>query len=174
MSQSRTRNYFEVLGVSPNATEEEISAAFRRESQAVAALSGAEREHKLDELLDAYNTLRDPAQRDAYRERVRYQPRSNPGFFSGKSSNPLFDGSPGGPPLAILRWLMGKRKRGGGAPAEKPKTLTQLMDFDWDSAQPPEPDSPEYKKAQRDDVLFKIMVVAVVALAVAGIVYLVQ
>lgn len=65
-------NYYEILGVSADATDQQIKEAYRREAMKwhpdrhEGAAAKAHADKKFKELAVAYRTLRDPAGRDAY------------------------------------------------------------------------------------------------------------
>src|SRR3954451_13961859 len=64
-----TRDYYDVLGVSRDAGEKDLKAAFRRLAKQIHpdANPGAQNaEHKFKEINEAYEALRDPQRRAAY------------------------------------------------------------------------------------------------------------
>lgn len=63
-------NYYETLGVSQNATNEEIKSAFRKLAKEHHPDLGGDKE-KFQQINDAYNTLRDPQERSAYNHKLR-------------------------------------------------------------------------------------------------------
>lgn len=66
----RKRNYYECLGVQPNATPEEIKMSFYELSKVFHPDVGGSLE-KQQELAEAYNILKDPEQRGAYDQELR-------------------------------------------------------------------------------------------------------
>src|SRR5882724_2322192 len=112
---SNERNYYEVLGVSPHATEDEIKKAFRalaRQHHPDANRDDPHAVERFKEINEAYETLRDPERRRRY---DMFGPEGqNAGPFGGGSPfdagafglNDLFDAFFGG---------AGARGGGGGA-----------------------------------------------------------
>jgi curved DNA-binding protein CbpA len=83
----RSRNYYELLGVPPDASREEIHSAYRRLARRchpdlnAAGDAGA----RFNELSDAYEVLQDPAQRARYDRSTavdRPSPAAQVTFFS--------------------------------------------------------------------------------------------
>lgn len=68
----KKRNYYEVLGVQPNATQEEVKRSFRELSQVFHPDVGGSLE-KQQEIAEAYNTLKDPEQRRIYDNKIDNQ-----------------------------------------------------------------------------------------------------
>lgn len=64
----RPRNYYELLGVSPDASPQEIQSAYRRLARRYHPdlNAGGDAGARFNELSDAYEVLHDPAQRARY------------------------------------------------------------------------------------------------------------
>lgn len=81
------RDYYEVLGVSRDATVEEIRRSYRKKARELHPdYAGPESEEAFKELSVAYETLSDPQKRQMYDLR-------GPGGFTGASSSDPFGGS---------------------------------------------------------------------------------
>lgn len=99
------RDYYEVLGVPPNATQEELQAAYRRLSRSLHpdVNKDPSAEERFKEVGEAYRVLSDPGSRARYDgmraregrrrgQRPRAGARAGPGFEGG----PGFGGGPAG------------------------------------------------------------------------------
>lgn len=85
-----TRDYYEVLGVSRNATDEELKKAFRaqaRKHHPDANPGDSEAENRFKELNEAYSVLSDPQKRQQY----DHFGTAEPGGFSGAGFEDLGD-----------------------------------------------------------------------------------
>lgn len=84
MDQKR-KNYYEVLNVAPVSSREEIEESYARarkmfeeDSIAIYSLySEREKEEMLEEIIEAYDALRDPVKKDAYDARLAARHRDN-------------------------------------------------------------------------------------------------
>ena len=144
MAAGSAPDYYALLGVPRQASASRIEAAYRQ--QAARLGNSREDQHRLNQLIDAYNILRDPELRAAYDAKL---PRK---------------------PLPTVAQMLGLTPRKRKNP-NKPQTLTQLMDFDWEAVEEEEaPDSPSQRKARTDELWFKALVIAVV-LGVVGLLF---
>lgn len=144
-------DYYRALGVRPDASSAQIDRAYAERMRELGEQNLAE--HVLDRrqnlLIDAYAALKDPETRAAYDRQFKQAAKlaaTRPGW---------------------LRRLFGGKKKKEGPAAGRAPTLTQLMDFDWDALEEKPEEPPEKRKAFYDEVLFKILVVAVVMILFA-------
>jgi len=77
----RYGNYYELLGVPPNASREEIHSAYRRLARRYHpdVNAGRDARARFHELSDAYEVLHDPAERARYNRSMGAQPRTASG-----------------------------------------------------------------------------------------------
>lgn len=75
------RTYYEILGVSPTATKEEIRRAYRSAARRLHpdTSAAADAEAKFREIAHAYQTLSDAAKRRAYDDRLAAPPQMTGG-----------------------------------------------------------------------------------------------
>ena len=102
------RDYFEILGVSPNADTAAINDAYRRRAKEVHPdRSGGNGGHeKFAELQDAYETLIDEPRNEQYRHRYRSYIGSKSVVLFERSVRDLFDDA-----LEYVKGLTGIRKK---------------------------------------------------------------
>jgi len=134
-------DHYQMLGVGYDASSEEIERAFRQHAEHLKSDP-----LRLDRLLDAYVILNDKNKRTEYdlQSHVKRNRQKSTAF------NRKF-------------W---KGKRNTTLSEEKKPTLSQLMDFDWNSVEEIPPDSPHQRKAFYDEILFKVLVVSAVLILV--------
>jgi len=76
-----TKNYYKILGISPNATQQEIESAYRKivlENHPDLHPGDKEKEERLKQANEAYAVLKDPEKRRAYDESLRTGRTSRP------------------------------------------------------------------------------------------------
>lgn len=103
-----SRDYYRILGVSPEATTEEIKSAFRRLALELHPDRSGADSGPFREVLEAYGVLSDPERRRAYdqqrqrqaRERRSWRSRAEP-LIRRRAAEPFQPGSSGWSPAAM-------------------------------------------------------------------------
>ncbi len=137
-------NHYQVLGLKAFAQAAELEAAFQRRAAQLQAGTP-----EFDRLLDAYTVLKDPT------SRARYDARPEVRAWLRQQQRPAWQ-------------FWHKPQPTPPAEAREP-TFSQLLDFDWESLEEPEPDTPGKRKAFYEEIYFKVAVVAIVLAAIAVI-----
>ncbi|MBX3101519.1 MAG: J domain-containing protein [Bacteroidetes bacterium] len=144
--------YYQLLGISPRASAEEIDTAFRLQADAhnPSLHPGEAQEHRFQAILDAYTVLRNPearAQYDAHLASLGALESPNPLKIAfRRKSNP--------PKTAQ------KPKSVETPSGDPPKTFTQLLDFDWDALDEPTPEQQkEGNREFRMELIFKLLII---------------
>lgn len=144
-------NYYQLLGVSPNVGQAELEAAFRREADRYNPSLNPGHDDRFQAILDAYTILSNPETRAEYDREHK--------ISSGSGLRVVFKGKD-----------KDKSKGKTPPPPEQPKTLTQLMDFDWNSVdEPTAAEKKQERKDLRDEVTFKVIII----LAFVGLISLI-
>ena len=92
------KNYYDILGVKRDATQDDIKKAFRKLAAKYHPDTGGD-EAKFKEVSEAYTTLSDPAKRKEYDQLLMFggiHIRSGDGAFGGFDFSSIFGGQPGG------------------------------------------------------------------------------
>jgi curved DNA-binding protein CbpA len=137
-------NHYQLLGLRADAQSDEVETAFRRRAARMRAGTP-----EFDRLLDAYTVLKDPA------SRARYDAQPEVRDWIHQQQRPS--------------WQFWRKNKPPSPAVEKPPTFSQLLDFDWESLEEPEPDAPDQRKAFYEEIYFKVAVVAIVLAAIAVI-----
>ena len=137
-------NHYQLLGLGADAQANEVETAFRRRATRIRAGTP-----EFDRLLDAYTVLKDPA------SRARYDAQPEVSGWIRQQRRPS--------------WQFWRKKKPPSPTVEKLPTFSQLLDFDWESLEEPEPDTPDKRKAFYEEIYFKVAVVAIVLAAIAVI-----
>src|SRR6266566_4721601 len=90
------KNYYLILGVSANATEDQIKAAFRRRAQELRPDYSGQESSPFLEIQEAYGVLSDPDRRHVYNRQNRSPARRAPW---GPAAEPLVGQRPKAEPL---------------------------------------------------------------------------
>ena len=123
----RSRDYYELLGVPPDASREEIHSAYRRLARRYHpdVNAGGDGRVRFHELSDAYEVLHDPAQRARYDRSMAVDPPSHATqvpFFSarrpGRDVPRFLDFEPRGLGVRLVRSVVAAWARSVDVPAE--------------------------------------------------------
>jgi curved DNA-binding protein CbpA len=127
------RDYYRVLGISPNATPEEIRSAYRRKAKHLHPDRAGGGCRAFQAIQEAYEVLGDPVRRQAHDEQLARETLARPSF-SGCRSNPLRQSPRPAEPLVPRRKPPGRSVSSPGAPLSSPfEDLVRTSLDDWPS-----------------------------------------
>lgn len=129
------RDYYEVLGVSKTATDDEIKKAYRKLARQYHpdVNKAADAETKFAEINEAYGVLSDKEKRARYDQYGFNDPTQG---FGGQGGNPFGDGFGGfgGFEDIFSQFFGGGRQTGGQRRSQKGKDLEKTMNITFDEA----------------------------------------
>ncbi|MCS6905766.1 MAG: DnaJ domain-containing protein [Bacteroidia bacterium] len=140
MAKTKKNNYYKILGVSPYASEKEIETAYHQKAKEVLSMHTDQKEFILNQLMDAYSTLKNPEKRKAYNATLGIKEKAF-SFPTTEASH-----SPGSKLTELQK--------------EHP-TFSELLDFDFEALEERAPETPKQKTAFWDAIFFKILVFSI-------------